>query len=276
MQHFSEKVDDWFAFAATFYFPSKSKAKLTNRELGQLFFDMNYKQKAMSAVHAMKLDQADPYLQLTNEWTESGIIHDMGGVEDAASLGKKSTAFVVRKHLFKFVRGAIEGRRAQDQDKYQPEKPRIDDENFDQWSLDIKQFLVELQVRMGKERFGDKTCVHLSSGGWQVLGLIFHDIYVVLGEKLGPAERAVILDKLAAIDWTRYNPKWISLFGDAEIDEQGCQRLGKSTRWGSKVKNELLAYVRTEAGIMPYLPNVTDSGVETTEPDDAEAIAETV
>lgn len=269
------EIDEWFVFAATFYFPSKDKKKLTNRELGQLFFDMNYKQKAMSAVHAMKLDQADPYLQLTNEWAEGGIIKEMGGVENAASLGKKSTAFVVRKHLFKFVRGAIEGRKAQDQDKFQPEKPRIDDDNYSDWSLNIQKFLRDLHDRMGNERFGDRSSVHLSSGGWQVLGLAYHDIYVTLREKTSPAEKAAILDRLAAIDWSRYNPKWIELFGDAEEDEQGRKRLGKSTRWGTKVKSELLAYVREEAGIKPYLPTgVEDESTEELDDSESELLVE--
>jgi hypothetical protein len=255
------EIDDWFVFAATFYFPV-GKGRLTNRELGQLFFDMNYKQKTMSPVHAMKLDQADPYLQLTNDWNESGIIHEIGGVEDAASLGKKSTALVVRKHLFKFVRGAIEGRRAQDQDKYQPDKPRIDDDNYSDWSLELQQFLYDLRSRMGDERFADRSFVHLSSGGWQVLGLIFHDVYVRLREKLSPAEKEEILDRLAGIDWSRYNPKWISLFGDSEVDEQGKSRLGKSTRWGSKVKTELLQYVREQAGLTAHLATNSEADEE--------------
>lgn len=266
------EIDDWFVFAATFYFPSSQKKKLTNRELGQLFFDMNYKQKAMSAVHAMKLDQADPYLQLTNEWGEGGIIKEMGGVENSASLGKKSTAFVVRKHLFKFVRGAIEGRKAQDQDKFQPDKPRIDDDNYSDWSLGIQKFLRDLHDRMGNEKFGDRTAVHLSSGGWQVLGLMYHDIFVKLKEKLSPSEKSAMLDKLAAIDWSRYNPKWIELFGDAEVDDQGRERLGKSTRWGSKVKNELLAYVRGQIGITPEMLASAGPDEEATEElDDSES-----
>lgn len=276
LQRENKKLDDWFVFAATFYFPSKQKGRLTNRDLGQLFFDMNYKQKPMSPVHAMKLDQADPYLQLTNDWGDSGIIHEVGGVEDAASLGKKSSAFVVRKHLFKFVRGAIEGRRAQDQDKYHPEKPRIDDDNFSHWSLEIQQYLHDIRSRMGADKFGDRSFVHLSSGGWQVLGLIFHDINVTLRDKLSGTEKSAILDRLAAIDWSRYNPKWISLFGDSEMDEQGRPRLAKSTRWGSNVKSELLAYVREQAGVTPHLPATSEAATEpVVEPDDEPAVATT-
>lgn len=264
------EIDEWFVFAATFYFPAGSKTRLSNRDLGQLFFDMNYKQKTMSPVHAMKLDQADPYLQLTNDWDESGIIQEMGGVEDAASLGKKSTAFVVRKHLFKFVRGAIEGRRAQDQDKYQPESPRIDDENYSHWSLEIQQFLLDLRSGMGTEKFGDRSSLHLSSGGWQVLGLTFHDISVTLRNKISPAERETIMQRLARIDWTRYNPTWIKMFGDSETDEQGRQRLGKTTRWGRQIKSEMLKYVRDESGITPHLPAEAAEDAAT-EPDEEDA-----
>ncbi len=262
------EVDDWFVFAATFYFPSQEKGRLTNRDLGQLFFDMNYKQKEISPVHAMKLDQADVYLQLTNDWNETGIIHEMGGVEDRGSLGSKSTGLVIRKHLYKFARGAIEGRRAQDQDKYQPEAPNINDDNYSQWSVDIQQFLVDLRAAMGSEVFTDRASMHLSSGGWQVLGLIFHDLYVRLRGKLNEAQRSAIVERLARIDWSRYNPKWIELFGDSELDDQGRPRLAKSTRWGTPVKSEMLAYVREQCGVAPHLP------AEPASTDEAEATSQ--
>lgn len=257
----NEEVNEWFEFAATFYFP-KDGAVLTDRDLGQMFFDMNYKQKAMSAIHAMKLDQADPYLQLTNDWNEDGIIKELGGVEDSASLGKKSTAFVSRKHLFKFIRGAVEGRKAQDQDKYQPDEPRLNDENYSDYSIALQQFLMDLRTGMGEEAFADRSSIHLSSGGWQVLGLIFHDINVILDGVLSQSDRAQAVNLLARIDWSRYNHKWIELFGDSEVDGQGRERLSKTTRWGRAIKDEMLRYVREQCGIARHLPTVAESNVE--------------
>lgn len=241
-----------FVFAATFYFPTAAKGELKVRELGQLFFDMNYKAKAMSAVHAMKLDQADPYLLMTTQWGEDGIIAELGGVEDGGSLGNKSKAFVVRTHLFKFIRGAIEGREVQEHDKSQPDSPRLNDENYSAWSLQLQGFLRQLNDHMGVERFTSRESIHLSSGGWQILGLIHNDLYVTLADAITEEERRIAVQRLAGLDWSRYNPKWIELYGEAKVDSHGRQMLGKTNRWGRSTKTAMLQYVREQVGIVEH------------------------
>ena len=94
------------------------------------------------------------------------------------------------------------------------------------------------------QRFVKRDSLHLSSAGWQAIGLVFHDILVRLRDKLTSDERDTILTDIAAIDWGRSNPDWIPRLGQPEldpngqpiVDDQGHQRValgrgGRQTVW---------------------------------------------
>ena len=54
--------------------------------------------------------------------------------------------------------------------------------------------------------------------------MIHHDIVFKL--RLGAIERAKVLDAIAAIDWSRYNPDWMSFgIGHPEIDKKTGQQV---------------------------------------------------
>ncbi len=210
-----------FTFGVTMFAPRELRGQLTLEELGQLFHDMNFKQTSVSKAHALALDRSDIYTILTNEVGNLPVIQRAGGMEKrAASLGKRSTAIVVQQVLRRFVRGTTEGKIVQMDDKYNPQKPNLTPATREHFLKQLDLLLEGLSTRMG-QRFGERDSIHLSSAGWQALGLVFHDLIVRLRDNLTSDERETVLTEIASIDWSRYNPDWIPSLGHAEIDPSG-------------------------------------------------------
>src|SRR5205823_354383 len=57
-------VDSWFSFALTIFAPTQERGRLTPAELGQLFFDFNYRVSRVSPSLALEMDQAGVYSQI--------------------------------------------------------------------------------------------------------------------------------------------------------------------------------------------------------------------
>ncbi len=243
-----------FAFPVTFYAPQQGA--LTIDELGQLFYDFNYLQKRISTQHAIALDQSDLYIRLTNELGGRGVLKRYGGMDmRASSLAKQSKAIVVQQVLLRFVRGACEGATFQQSNHASTETPTLTHETYAGLSVQLESYLDALATKMGTARFADRDALHLTSPGWQVLGLVFHDLYVRL--HASPSTVESIIQRLAAIDWSRFNPDWLSCLGEPEIDKktgvpledaQGRFRV-KVTRLGSAGIARLKDYVYDKTGL---------------------------
>jgi len=253
------RVGDWFSFPVTIYAPTRDAVTL--EQLGQLFHDFNFLQTPVSANQAIALDKSDLYIQLTNALGRSETLKRNGGMEErAASLGTKSTAIVVQRVLLRFVRGATEGRKFQESNLSRTDTPNLSSNNFRDIQKRLEEFIAAFADRMGAERFKDRDSLHLSAPGWQVLGLVFHDINFRLDDRV-PIRHAEVLDRLAQIDWSRYNPDWIGMLGEPErhpvtqqviTDERGRQRVAIS-RAGRTTIAAMLKYVRGKSGISDFL-----------------------
>lgn len=216
-----EKYSHGLTFAVTMFAPKESRGQLSLEELGQLFHDMNFKQTSVTKAHALALDRSDIYTILTNEVGALPVIKRAGGMEvRAASLGKKSTAIVVQQVLRRFVRGVTEGKTVQMDDKATPNQPHLTAATRELFLKEVEALLEGFSARMGP-RFSQRDSLHLSSAGWQALGLAFHDVLVQLKGNLTTDERDTILAEIGEIDWSRYNPDWIPLLGQPELDEVG-------------------------------------------------------
>jgi hypothetical protein len=252
------RVGDWFSFPVTIYAPTREA--ITLEQLGQLFHDFNFLQTPVSANQAIALDKSDLYIQLTNVLGRSETLKRYGGMEErAASLGTKSTAIVVQRVLLRFVRGATEGRRFQESNLSRTETPNLNPTNFRDVERKLEEFISTFANRMGVDRFKDRDSLHLSAPGWQVLGLVFHDIHFRLGA--APRQYEDLLDRLSQIDWSRYNSDWIGMVGEPErhpvtqqviTDERGRQRVALS-RAGRTTIAAMLKYVREKSGLSELL-----------------------
>jgi len=253
-------VGDWFSFAVTLYSPTTTPMNLG--QLGQLFYDFNFLQTPITATHAIALDQSDLYVQLANQLGESATVKRYGGMERrAASLGAKSTAIVVQRVLLRFVRGAAEGRRFQESNLIRVPNPNLTREGALGLRRELEEFISDLATNMGDNRFKDKDSLHLSAPGWQVLGLVFHDLKFKLGDRLTAKIREEVMRHLADIDWSRYNPDWIGMLGEPErdsvtqeeiTDSAGRRRVALS-RAGRTTIAVLHRYVRQKTGIDQHL-----------------------
>lgn len=196
----------------TFYVPAPGTDPLTLDELGQLFMDFNFRVHPVPARIAIALDQSDIYISLTNALAKEPFIAKYGGMEiRSASRGKKSTALVVQRVLLRVVRGASEGRDFQESNLASVPDPALTDSTYQAELHSIAEFFSELANRMGS-RWAETESLHLTSPGWQALGVIHHDIHH-RELSISAAERTHMYDVLAGIDWSRNNRDWVDEAG---------------------------------------------------------------
>ena len=257
-----QDVINCFTFPVTIYAPTEKTGKLTVYQLGQIFHDFNFLATPVSKSLAISLDQTDLYVTLAREIAEYPVILTRAGMQEKASkLSKKSTPFVAQQNLLKFIRGACEGYQFQKSTrKTKQGNAYLTDESFDQLKSSIEYFLERLATLMGED-FNNRDYIHRTSPGWCALGLIFHDWGVLLGEKLSETERDEVLEAIANINWSRYNPIWDRMLGNMEPDETGRKKLTLKNRGNAAVK-ELVQYIRDKTGLTEKLKTYTDSQME--------------
>jgi DGQHR domain-containing protein len=245
-----------FQLPITIYAPSSEKA-LSYREMGQLFHDFNFRVQPVPQRLALALDMADPYLNLARKLAAYPFLKDHGGVaEKVSSLGSKSTQLVVQTVWARTVRGAVEGRKFQEANLAHVENPNLVPEKEQALADSIAEYFQAIADEMGDERWTDRDSLHLSSPGWQALGVIHHDL--VFRAKLGAGERAKVTKRIGQIDWSRGNADWLTLgIGKPEVDkvtgqvikdEKGRDRLAL-TGAGRTNTQALIDYVRNKSGL---------------------------
>ncbi|NMM45384.1 DGQHR domain-containing protein [Rhodospirillaceae bacterium KN72] len=234
-----------FSIPVVIYAPHPESEPLSRAEMGQLFFDFNFKAVAVPPRIAISLDMSDPYIQVTNRLArESNAIKNHGGMEErAASLGAKSTAIVVQQVLLRFVRGAMEGASFQESNKAEIENPTLSAENTLEHAKAMAEFLDAFADAMGEAFSKDRKSLHLSSPGWQTIGVIYHDVVHALASK-DPVETA---RNLAQIDWSRSGPLWSDLVVEKEHSD-GTKELVLHSA-GASTKREMVKKVRAALSI---------------------------
>lgn len=236
--------------------------ELTIEDLGQLFMDFNFRVYPVPQALAIALDESDLYIQLANAVAQYPPISDHGGMDKrAASLGRKSTALVVQTVLLRFVRGACEGRDFQEANLAHVDNANLTDETFDTERDRILTFLSDLAARMG-ERWADRAGIHLTSPGWQALGVICHDLDR-RGLNINPLQRSAIIDRLASIDWSRAKTDvWQNEVGlSMSLNKHGEIVLGGAGRNNTQL---IIDYLRKVTGLKSQLDaNIAAVAVQT-------------
>lgn len=246
-----------FQMPITIYAPAPGTKSLTWREMGQLFHDFNFRVQPVPQRLAVALDTADPYIQLARDLAKYPFLQDHGGVaEKVASLGGKSTQIVAQTVWIRAVRGATEGRKFQEANLAQIDNPNLTPESEGTVRESIAAYFQTIADRMSDARWEDRDSLHLSSPGWQALGVIHHDI--AFRAELAPADRDKVAKRIADIDWSRYNPDWLSLgiglpevdkvTGEEMIDGQGRKRIAL-TGAGRTNTQAIINYVRNKSGL---------------------------
>lgn len=200
---------DRLTFPLTIFAPSEHTGELTVEDLGQLFHDFNFLAEPVKKAQAIDLDQSDPYITLTNQLAKQPVIRDNGGVEArAASLGKKSTALVVKPVLLRFVQVACEGGDVRRALRSSPtEKPQLTESTFDDILNRLSDFLSRIAHGMGAQ-FKERSSVHLLTPVWYAWGKIFHELEFNLSDRVSQSEKDKVVDRIAALDWSRTNEDW--------------------------------------------------------------------
>jgi hypothetical protein len=249
-----QKILKGFCIPVTFYAPKPGDKPLTQDEMAQLFHDFNFKVVPVPARVAIALDTSDIYIRLTDKLADGNSIAGFGGMEKrAASLGKKSTALVVQQTLYRFVRGATEGEKFQESNReFGGDSPVLTAKTFEDELDSLTRFLDALASNMGA-RWSDRTSLHLSSPGWQALGVIYHDLVHVLQVPDFEASTAAI----ARIDWSRTNPLWKDLMLERTKDDGTTELVLGSA--GANNRRAMIKALRQELGIadlFSWRPNV--------------------
>jgi len=201
-------IIDLIALPVTFYVPAHGTEPLSINELGQLFADFNFRVHPVRPQVNMSLDQSDLYISFASDLARRPFIAEHGGMEArAASLGKKSTALVVQTVLVRTVRGALEGRDFQESNLARPKNANLTEDTFLTELNSVSEFFSAIKTRMGQQ-WSVRESLHLSSPGWQALGVIHHDMNH-RGLTLSTYEKSAIYDTIAKINWSRTNREWV-------------------------------------------------------------------
>ena len=217
-----------------FLSPKPGQEDLSLEEMGQLFFDFNFKQIAVPARIAISLDMGDLYIRLTNQLAaDCPEIRDNGGMEKrASSLGSKSVALVAQTVLLKFVRGAIGGAKLQTSNKSVLQDDPLTAENFDDRLRSLCSFVSAFAKAMGERFTTNRKDMHLSAPGWQVLGLLANEALNT------PEDLQLLATRLGQLDWSRKSEIWD---GMAERDTEGNLLM---TGAGMENKKRMLECIR--------------------------------
>lgn len=242
------KEKNCFVLPVTIFAPHERHRELTVDELGQLFFDFNFRVNPISKSHALRLDQSDVYLLLCNKLGKSPVLEKHGGMEiGRQSLGTKSKGVVVQQVLLRFVRGACEGGKFQKSNNATVDNPNLTRDTFAAVCNNLETFLETFEGKMG-EKFGDRNSLHLTSVGWQALGLVAHDLYFNLPD-LDAVDRARVVKEMADVDWSRENRDMVKIGVLSEVDGA----IGLSGR-GVAAVEALHEYIRDKTSLGKKLP----------------------
>ena len=253
----SEEIVNSLTLPVTFYVPADGTPPLSVLELGQLFSDFNFRVYPVPARVNMALDQSDIYIQFASDLAKRPVIAEHGGMEiKAASLGKKSTALVVQTVLVRAIRGAMEGRDFQENNLAQLKGANLTDATYSSEMNSVTGFFTEISERMGA-KWTVRDSLHLSSPGWQALGVIHHDIFH-RGLNLTDGDRAKIYDAIASIDWSRTNREWVD---EAKLGIWDKPKGGDTEQViilgaGRNNTQAIIDFVRQRTGLQQYLESL--------------------
>lgn len=265
----NQDVDSWFSFALTIFAPTPERGFLSPGELGQLFFDFNYRVSRVSPSLALEMDQAGIYSQIVEWLKDQPVIRNNGGMQQSgASLGKKSTALVVRRVLHGFITVAAEGEKALQGAKSEDiRNPHTTQDNIEEVREKIADFLTRFAQAMG-DRFTDRDGIHLTRLGWEAIGMIAHES--VIKGRLTEEQLERCVYGLASVNWSRLNRDWFGLIGVAEqgpdgvpvLDEQGRERVVIIGGKGDQGLRRMITYLRKKAALKGERTKLNQEPVE--------------
>jgi hypothetical protein len=249
-----QKALQEIAIPCVFYSPRPGQSPLTPEEMGQLFHDFNFKVTPVSAKDAIALDQSDPYIRATYYLARyASYIAKFGMDTRSASLGSKSKAIVVQPVLLRFVRAALEGAKYVEAARnVSIENPHLTAKNAPQVLGSLAEFLDTFAEAMGHNWY-HRESVHLSSGGWQALGIIYHDITFRLK---GIDRNAFAVALAKKVDWSRDAEIWKGIMTHKE-DKAGnpvTVLLGA----GASTRRQIVQRLRDAMGLTERLSELKD------------------
>lgn len=239
------KALEQISIPCVFYSPRPGQHPLTQEEIGQLFHDFNFKVTPVSAKDAIALDKSDPYIRATYSLAQNvENIRRYGMDTKAASLGSKSKAIVVQPVLLRFIRAALEGERvAEGARNISLSDGVLTRGNAQQVIGSLAEFLDTFADEMGDEWY-QRDSVHLSSAGWQALGVIYHDVTFDMKD----VDRLTFARALARkIDWKRDAKIWSALVTE-KINKNGETALSFLGA-GASTRRDIISILRREMGI---------------------------
>lgn len=236
-----------YSMATIFFSPKLGQPPMAVEEMEQLFADFNFRGRRVSPKDAIALDHSDPYIE-TTRWlskTATAIAGHGGMQEKAASLGKKSKEIVVQPVLLRFVRAAIEGQASVEGGRNVAIKnPNLTASRAPEIRADLADFLNTLAAAMGPA-WSDRSSMHLSSPGWQTIGVLYHDMAFRLGK--GPGDLKKFAGAVARLDWRR-DGELFRPFMTEKVGDDGSVALMLNSA-GASVRRALVKACREKLGL---------------------------
>jgi DNA-sulfur modification-associated len=238
-----------FSLPTVFYAPREGQPPLSIDDLGQLFHDFNVRGVKVPAKDAIALDKSDIYIQATYTLAEDAhAIKQHGGMEArVVSLSGKTTGIVAQAALLRFLHAAIEGETAVEAShRHHTDKPRFTRETRDRLLSGIADFVDDIATAMGP-RWADRSSLHLSSAGWQAIGVLYHDVTV----RLAGIETKKFATAIGELDWSRRAPMWAGIV-DEKTRPGGAKEL-VIRGGGAAARRDMVKSLRERFGLIEKL-----------------------
>ncbi len=238
-----------FSLPVVFYAPREGSPPLSIDDLGQLFHDYNVRGVKVPAKDAIALDMSDLFIQATYALAEDAhAIKHHGGMETrVVQLSGKTDGIVAQPVLLRFLRAAIEGEGTIEAGRKQhTETPRLTRDTRDRLLSGIADFVDDVAEAMGP-RWADRTSLHLSSAGWQAIGIVYHDITV----RLSGVETKKFATALGELDWSRTSALWSSIVGEKTKADGSKELVIRAA--GGTARREIVKVLRERFGLVEKL-----------------------
>ena len=240
-----------FTFPTVIYAPAPGTRSLSIDELGQLFADFNFRVAPVPQHIAISLDRSDVYIQITERLAAtSRAIAGAGGMERrTASLGKHASGVVTQPVLLRFVRGACEGESVQESNSAFPSNPFMQQHKADDAVERLSAFVDSFADELGPN-FADRNSLHLSSAGWQAIGIVFHDVT----HRLHGTDPLKVARALGKLDWRRSAELWKGMTVEKVLASGEKELVIRQA--GASARREVVRLLRSRLGIDKLLAEV--------------------
>ena len=245
----------------TFVIAADKEKGLTNKDIGQIFGDINFNQQKVTNRHAMKVTHTDVIVNFARDFGQLDFILKIGGMsENDNSVSKKSKHILTLNIISRFIRGAIGGTLLQTKDSGALEIPNsgreINSDLIDEVRVPLMTFFTAWVKAQGDDFSKERSDFRHQTTIIQALGLAYYTLSESYSSTLSKSEfiekAKEAGEKLGDLGYSKFDKHW------AKCKVMGLKAKGYSniTGGGKTYREGIAAYFCSELGLSGHAQNL--------------------